>query len=324
MIKSGQFKVELESTDCNICKIDEAETLFDLTDPTTACVNKFPVVRCNSCGLVYLRERPTIKDIDKFYPEDFVSYQFAPIEGIESPDIKDKIISSITRSMNVERIKSIAHEIPLVETTKVLDVGCGKGAFLFYLKKSRQCRVFGLDFDKTCLSFCHSKLGIEVFEGNIASNHYKLESPFDLITMWAFLEHDFDPLASLLQAHDCLKQEGLLVIEVPNEQSLEYNLFGKSSFLYDPPRHLYNFSLSTIDLLLKKAGFRIEKVTYPVGAGGWFGSIQRLLTKDRVYKSLKGHVMFLLIVGVMIYPLELFLGLIRQGSVIRVFARKVD
>ena len=48
---------------------------------------------------------------------------------------------------------------------------------------------------------------------------------FDLVTMWHFLEHDYDPLRSLREAARVLTSDGVLIIEVPRLDSLTFNLY---------------------------------------------------------------------------------------------------
>ncbi len=315
--------ITLEKVPCNLCGSHNAQTLFNLLDVTTMIEQQFPIVRCRTCGLVYLNPRPVPGEISKFYPDDFVSYQFEVSDFNSNVHIKNKMVSLITKSMIINRIKSVSKRMRLNCSTRVLDVGCGKGSFLFYLRKMYNCEVQGLDFNEKCLQFCKEKLNIDVSWGDIKSNEEYLRTPFNLITMWAFLEHDFDPFSSLINARKHLTDDGLLVVEVPNERSLENIFFGKRSFLFDAPRHLYNFSFATLKSLLSKAGFTVLDTIYPVGAGGWLGTFQRLLTNDKVYSNLRGHLPFLITMGALIYPLEFFLSFSKFGSVMRVFAKKL-
>ena len=48
---------------------------------------------------------------------------------------------------------------------------------------------------------------------------------FDLVTMWHFLEHDYDPLRSLGHARRALAPDGRLVVEVPRLDSLTFRMF---------------------------------------------------------------------------------------------------
>jgi 2-polyprenyl-3-methyl-5-hydroxy-6-metoxy-1,4-benzoquinol methylase len=257
-----------------------------------------------------------------FYPETLVSYQFeVKPQKIKIP-LKDRIISRITNSFNMSRVKAISSIFNITSSTKILDIGCGKGAFLYLLKEKFHGHPKGLDFDKKCAAYCQKELDLDVREGDVNNHDEAIKESYDIITMWAYLEHEPDPISTLKKVRSLLSDDGLLFIEVPNEQSLENKIFGKKSFLYEVPVHMYNFSPLTLAKLVNKAGFKIEKITYPMGGGGWFGTLQRLLTGDRVYKNLRNHIPFLLFFGAMIYPLEIILGWLKLGSNIRIVVKK--
>ena len=64
---------------------------------------------------------------------------------------------------------------------------------------------------------------------------------FDLVTMWHFLEHDYDPLRSLRTAQRVLKPDGRLVIEVPRLDSRTFRLFGDRWPGLQAPQHTVLF-----------------------------------------------------------------------------------
>ena len=60
---------------------------------------------------------------------------------------------------------------------------------------------------------------------------------------------------------EILKDDGLLVIMIPNIGSVLAQRFGDCWFALDAPRHLYSFSRETVTKLLEKADFRVERIT---------------------------------------------------------------
>lgn len=312
--------ITTEHTSCNLCGKNETRPYLTIKDSLHGI--PFNLVSCLNCSLVYINPRPKMTDLSMFYPETLVSYQFEiKPQKIKLP-IKDRIISHITKSFNMSRVKAIASLVKITSTTKILDIGCGKGAFLYLLKEKFHGQPKGLDFDKKCVEYCQETLDLDVSRGDINNLEESKKDSYDIITMWAYLEHEPDPISTLKKVRNLLSDDGLLLIEVPNEPSLENKLFGKKSFLYEVPVHMYNFSPLTLAKLVNKAGFTIVKITYPLGGGGWFGTLQRLLTRDAVYKSLRNSILFLLFFGTMIYPFEIILGWLKLGSNIRIVVKK--
>jgi hypothetical protein len=140
--------------------------------------------------------------------------------------------------------------------------------------------------------------------------------------MWVYLVHEPDPITTLKKVRNVLSNDGLLFIEVTNESSLENKFFGKKYFQYEVPVHMYNFSPLTLAKLVNKADDTIENITYPMDGGGWLGTLQRLLTRVAVYKSLHKNILFLLIFGTIIHPPEIILGWLKLRSNIRIVVKK--
>ena len=64
---------------------------------------------------------------------------------------------------------------------------------------------------------------------------------FDLITMWHFLEHDYDPIRTLKLSESLLTKEGRLIIEVPRLDSLTFKLFRNRWPGVQAPQHTVLF-----------------------------------------------------------------------------------
>ncbi len=85
--------------------------------------------------------------------------------------------------------------VTLATGSEVLDVGCAVGTFLRAAAAARTARsVTGVDF-KDLSSAPRSGAS----SSTAASSTTRRSAPdrFDLVTMWHFLEHDYDPLRSL-------------------------------------------------------------------------------------------------------------------------------
>lgn len=313
--------INTEYVKCNFCDSDNTELLFKQKDLLLEeNAYEFSIVQCKNCGLVYINPRPTLYEIGKFYPKNFVSYQFELSELDNQSTRREKIISSITKSISLSRIRDVAKHITFNSNTKALDIGCGKGAYLYYLKRIYECKCFGIDFDHDSVEYCKKKLGLNVLQGDITMIN-EIKEDFDIITMWHFLEHEFSPLSTLLKVASHLKREGLLVIEVPNHESFENKIFKKRSYLYDVPRHLYNFSPLTISSLLKKVNLEVQKISFPQQSGGWLGTAQNILFKGKVYKNMAANAFKLLALGAITLPIDYITSKTHMGSIMRVYAK---
>lgn len=319
----GTTPLLLEHVVCNLCGCGDEEVLFQQNDLLTNYPEPFKVVRCRQCELVYVNPRPRLDDLGQFYTPEFVSYQFESTVSSEQATWRDRLMVKMTQDLARDRIRKIRRFVDLNPQSRVLDIGCGKGHFLNQLKQEWKCEVSGLDIDESSTRYCSDILGISVTHGNATALETQPDR-YDLVTMWHYLEHESDPSEVLAKVRMCLKPGGLLVIEVPNQASFENQIFGRRSYLYDVPRHLYDFAPATMEKLLTKASLEMEHLSCTSSSGGWLGSVQQLLTNGRVYRNLKQnigtHILFWLLFG----PIDYVTSFTRRGSIMIATARKAS
>ena len=125
-------------------------------------------------------------------------------------------------SLDGAKLRIVRRAIRLGPSSEVLDVGCAAGTFLQRLHRETGARATGVDF--VDLSDCPAFADVEFQHGVFGDRPLDRER-YDLITMWHFLEHDYDPLRSLMRARDALAPGGRLIVEVPRLDSLSFRLF---------------------------------------------------------------------------------------------------
>lgn len=144
--------------------------------------------------------------------------------------------------------------------TSILDVGCGRGWMLYYLK--RYCgfhAVAGTQISQPAVNFARTRLGLNIYDRDLLDVQLPDES-LDIITIWHVLEHLPDPEACVAEMHRILKMGGILVVEVPNLDSWSRPLTGDCWLSWDPEYHLTLFSPDTLSRLLTSAGFSLRTV----------------------------------------------------------------
>ena len=127
---------------------------------------------------------------------------------------------------------SVAAKIP--ENAAVLDVGCGRGAFLAKVLKDRSRDVTGIELNKSAAAFARER-GITVVESLIGDHAEECASAYDVVTAFQVLEHVADPLKFVNNCTKALKPGGLLVIAVPNNDAF---LRFADLALNQPPHHV--------------------------------------------------------------------------------------
>ncbi|MDL2215364.1 class I SAM-dependent methyltransferase, partial [Dysgonomonas sp. OttesenSCG-928-M03] len=97
----------------------------------------------------------------------------------------------------------------------------------------------------------------------IQDSGYLFEMPEktkDVITMWHVLEH-IEKLNPTFQClHRVLKDDGTLIIALPNKDSVDAIHYKEWWAAYDVPRHLWHFSPEDFELLAEKHNFSVKTI----------------------------------------------------------------
>jgi 2-polyprenyl-3-methyl-5-hydroxy-6-metoxy-1,4-benzoquinol methylase len=148
---------------------------------------------------------------------------------------------------------------PLVEAhTKVLDIGCGRGAFLKKLKGEKACDVTGLEFNPNAYAqLCESGIRASMEPVEIHSEQH--EETYDVVTFFQVLEHISAVESFLTAAIKCLKKNGLLILAVPNNEPYLFG-FNKYDWLNLPPHHMGWWNAASLQKLSGFFPIKTERI----------------------------------------------------------------
>ncbi len=210
--------------------------------------------RCTDCGLVFLNPRIPEAALGEFYTSAYLPYRAEEAWGKYAAFVqKDQ------EKTDTARIGVVKKHAALTAKSRILDVGCGNPTFLRALRKTVDSNLIGIDFSNEGWKYApESFVKIDLRIGEIADLAGEL--PMDVITMWHYLEHDYQPQKHLRELLAISHSETKLVIEVPNFDSYTRRKFGKHWAGYHTPRHTGLYSPENIKVLLENSGWQVEKV----------------------------------------------------------------
>ncbi|GJL49234.1 class I SAM-dependent methyltransferase [Candidatus Nitrospira salsa] len=142
--------------------------------------------------------------------------------------------------------------LPQSLQAKILDVGCGFGGFLFFLRQEGYENVHGVEISHEQVNAANS-LGIpNVFAGDLIEYLHARPAAFDCITALDVLEHfRKDETLPLLDAiFQALKPSGRIVVQVPNGGSPF-----SGTLRYGDFTHEMAFTKTSIQQVLHCSGF---------------------------------------------------------------------
>ena len=154
----------------------------------------------------------------------------------------------------------------------ILEVGCGTGNTLRYLKKQGTRETFGIELDSTMAEVAMRQVD-HVAVGDIET----MESPFagklfDCIILGDVLEHLRDPWSVLRTLSESLISNGQVVASLPNVRfygvSIPLLFGGRWTYTEEgilDRTHLRFFTRKTAIELIASAGFEIRKVSANYG-----------------------------------------------------------
>ena len=311
-------EITLEYTKCPLgCELND-ELVVKGKDLLHNLPGIFSVVRCTSCGLMRTNPRPSQETIGFYYPDNYGPYLGTEIKKNFSPDVKLSLIKKIIKKLIDFKTKPL----PYLSPRRMLEVGCGAGAFLHKMA-AKGWEVSGIELSKKAAEAA-SNHGYNIYKGALETAPAPSQ-PCDLIVGWMVLEHLHDPIQGLKKLFHWARPGGYLVLSVPNAGALEFNLFKKRWYALQLPNHLYHFTPKTLRKTINASGWQAERIIHQRVLSNFVASTGYLL-QDKGYANMaKALINFPVSSGIMqyaIYPLAFLLSLMGQTGRMTIWARK--
>jgi SAM-dependent methyltransferase len=220
--------------------------------------------RCAECGVWTTDPAPGSDELEQAYTR----WYRPPTGRFAGPG---DVLLRATRARLARRLDRIA------PAGRILDVGAGDGALLDALATRGRAAV-GLERRGS-----HPNMrALDVTE---------VEGTWSAVVFWHSLEHLPRAGTALEHAASILAPGGVLVIAIPNPDSLQAALFTDRWFALDLPRHLVHVPARVLLTRLARLGLRVERVSYLRGgqvAFGWLqGFVGRLPGHPDLYDAIR-------------------------------------
>ncbi len=140
---------------------------------------------------------------------------------------------------------------------RVLDLGCGDGAFLRRVRGVAQ-HVAGYDFNPDAVQEL-ARVGIDGFHGSLDDVADRVTEQFSVVTAFHVVEHLPDPRGFVSAGLRALRPGGTFVISVPNRDRLRLADVEPLDF---PPHHASRWSEAQLARLGDETGLTLVNVEY--------------------------------------------------------------
>ncbi len=173
---------------CILCGSATFALVFSGQDMLHKLGGEFRLVQCQQCGLYFLETRPNGKELELYYPDNYLAFQ-----KINSDESK---FQKIDKSFAITK-KYFAVMDKVRFPGRILDVGCATGLLLRRFKE-KGWEAFGVETSEIASKYANETLGLSVRNVDLLESNFE-DNFFDVVTYWDVLEHLKDPLSSITE-----------------------------------------------------------------------------------------------------------------------------
>ena len=262
---------------CPACGSANVSKKFTAVD-YTATGETFDVFECAACGMRFTQNAPIEQNAGKYYHSpDYISHS----------DTRKGIVNRIyhyVRSVMLRRKAKLVADVLGKTEGKLLDIGAGTGYFANEMKRAG-FYVNAVEIDSGARKFALEHFGVT--EEDISALDKFPDENFDAFTMWHVMEHVYRLSEEWQKLHRLLKNNGRLIIAVPNCASADANHYKEMWAAYDVPRHLWHFNPHTMRLVAQQHGFKLV-ATHPMPFDGFYISMLSEKNKGASFPFVRG------------------------------------
>jgi SAM-dependent methyltransferase len=246
---------------------------------------------CESCGGLQLRDVPD--DLAAFYPDNYYAFDTkgATPRGVRAlvRFVRDALVVGRWQrlgrwiepllSPGMLQMRAWLEQAGASRSARILDVGCGDGAWLRRLSDHGYAQLRGVDpFIATPIEHRGRLL---VQKGTLDD----VTGTWDLIMFHHSLEHIADQRGTLRRVADLLAPDGCCLIRIPIVSSDAWEEYRDRWVQLDAPRHLMLHSVGSLARLADSVGLRVDAVVHDSTKFQFEGS--ELYRRDRPLTELR-------------------------------------
>lgn len=218
---------------CPVCSASDRTALF--------VKEGFPHHRC-VCGMVYVDPIVRQEVLDEYYTA----------ESSYTQVLRSELQIHLDRLKYRYGLDRIESYVPSPRV--LLDIGCGPGFFLEEAQ-ARGWEVAGVEFNELSVARLR-ELGFPVITDPFPIASVPVAA-YDAVTAWDVLEHIPNPAAFVRGVRKALKPGGVMLVCVPNIDSLVNRILHEKSGTFAGYAHINFFNARTLSALMESCGFRV-------------------------------------------------------------------
>lgn len=212
-----------------------------------AVVYGYPVFECTGCGVGFVWPQPDAELLSEYYRRSYWDSYLGDSKPVyDRDDIREHILRP--------QLKLATRLLAGRSKARILDVGAGDGSMLRVFRDAGFNDSSGIEFSADVAEHARRVSGVDVAA---VPNFSEFDQDgWDLITLWAVIEHLRDPAEYVAHARRLLKPGGWFLLMTGDNSSLFARFQGCFDMWMYPPEHLFFFDKRSLKTLMSRGGFK--------------------------------------------------------------------
>ena len=274
--------IEYQNHTCRICSFSGDSPVYTVREMMYGLRDEFDYFQCKKCQCLQIAEFPT--DMSRYYQQDYYSLSHSPetlysnifeIWARRNRDryavLKEGVFGRLINTLHpAEPNMTCLSHTNLNLNSRIVDIGCGTGFLLYFLKEAGFENVLGIE--------PHIENDINYPNGLTIrkSQVHEMNEEQDLFMFHHSFEHLPNPIETLETIYRLLPSGGMCMIRIPLVSSEAWERYRTDWVQLDAPRHFFLYSQNSLNMLAEKTKFKIKEIIYDSDEFQFWGSQQYL------------------------------------------------
>jgi SAM-dependent methyltransferase len=274
--------IEYQNQICRICDFSGDSPVYTVREMMYGLRDEFCYFQCAKCQCLQISQFPS--DMSPYYQQDYYSLSQSPetlySNFFETWARRNRDRYAVLNAGVLGWLISLFHpaesdmacltRVNLNRKSRIVDVGCGTGFLLYFLKEAGFENVLGVEphIEKDM----NYPNGLTIKKARV----HEVNEEQDFFMFHHSFEHLPNPIETLETVYRLLPSGGMCMIRIPLVSSEAWEKYGTDWVQLDAPRHFFLHSIESIKILAGETGFSIKEVAYDSDEGQFWGSEQYL------------------------------------------------